>query len=150
MAKKAKSKKPAPRKAKPAREPSTAGKGAGSPRRSAKPKPGPRSQPLPGMEQIVNQRLNNLCEAIAERREREAGDRQDDAGDKQAALNEMMRTGTQTYHHAGVLLVRVPGQEKLSVRKTKEDASAESGPLADEGGDETGQGEGDSGEGSEG
>jgi hypothetical protein len=52
--------------------------------------------------------------------------RKEEVGDKRAALQEMHDQGVTSYRHAGVELVRVPGEEVLRVRKSKEDATAAS------------------------
>lgn len=102
-------------------------------------KAGPRSQPLPGMGQVRNAKLVNLCESLSETRAELARLHADEAGDMQAALTEMHNKGLTSYHHAGVELSRVPGVEKLRVRvvsKDKASAEAETDePDGDEGAD---------------
>jgi hypothetical protein len=85
-------------------------------------KPGPRSQALPGLEQVRNSRLENVCESIAETR----GEMNKLRGD-----------------HAGVELSRVPGEEKLRVRTSRENATAETAEEGDPAGgtDEGAEGE---------
>ncbi len=87
----------------------------------------PRSQSLPGMEQVRSQRLDNLCESIFDERETMNGAKTEEQGLIQSALQEMQKRGVPLYRHARVELARVPGAEKLRVRVTKEegDASAE-------------------------
>lgn len=103
-------KKPTPKKGKPAR------------------KKGPRSQPLPGMEQVRNVRLDHYCESIGESREKTNALRREEKNDLQGALRVMHDRNVVVYRHAGVELVRIPGEEKLRVRTTKEDASDISAP----------------------
>jgi hypothetical protein len=86
---------------------------------------GPRSVPLPGMEQVRNAKLDNLCEAISETRTAINDLRATEAGNEQAALKVMQAADCRTYKHAGVELLRVPGDEKLRVRTSKESASSE-------------------------
>ena len=122
-----------------------------SPKPKSKPKPkprksGPRSQVLPGMEQVRNIRLDRLCESIGEAREQMNRLRQEEKGDAQMALREMHDQRVEVYRHAGVELVRVPGEEKLRVRTTKEDASditedAEGAEVAERGRDDEGENE---------
>ena len=95
----------------------------------------PRSRPLPGMEEIRNGRLDNLCEAIGDERERMNAAKVEEQASIQAALQEMQRTSTTVYRHAGIELARVPGAEKIRVRVTKETGDADANnfkPPADE------------------
>lgn len=95
---------------------------------------GARSTPLPGMEQIRSKRLDNLCESIAEQREKMNSARVEEQSDIAAALQEMQKRGIHTFKHNGVELARVPGAEKLRVRLTKDngDASDEDLEQSDE------------------
>lgn len=92
--------------------------------------PGPRSQMLPGMEHVRDQTLDRLCESVGEGRDAMAQLRENEAGDLQAALTRMRARNLHTYQHAGVEMARVPGEEKLRVRATKDKATA----AVDEGG----------------
>ena len=86
----------------------------------------PQSQPLPGFEQVLHSRLDRLCEGIAEVRT-EMNEQRTIEGEKcRAALIYMHDHKVTTYRFAGVELVRVPGEEKLRVRTTKESATLES------------------------
>lgn len=96
-----------------------------------KPKRGVRSQPLPGMEQARSKRLDNLCESIAEHRERMNAARTEEQSDVSAALQEMQKKGIHTFKHNGVELARVPGAEKLRVRLTKDHGDASDEDLED-------------------
>lgn len=60
-----------------------------------------------------------------------AEDREDERGDLQGALVEMHNKNVSVYQHAGVELLRVPGEEKLRVRTTKEPTTA-AGPTGAE------------------
>lgn len=51
--------------------------------------------------------------------------RADEQESIQAALQEMQRKGVTVYRHARVELARIPGAEKLRVRMTKEEGSAD-------------------------
>ncbi len=99
-------------------------------------KKGPRSQVLPGMERVRNSRLDQVCEAIGEERERMNAAKTEERGLITGALQEMQRANLSVFRHGGVELSRVPGAEKLRVRLTKEegDAGAEDlekgGPVA--------------------
>lgn len=94
-------------------------------RRKAK---GPRTQalPLPGGLGKRIQALDDCAAAIGEIRDQMAELRADEQGHKRTALNLMRRHDRTTWRHAGVEMARVPGEEKLRIRKTKgENASAE-------------------------
>ena len=90
-------------------------------------KKGPRSQVLPGLEQVRSKPLDNLCEGIAEARGQMNTAKQEESGLIQLALQTMVKRGVSVYRHVGVELSRIPGAEKLRVRLTKEqgDAGAE-------------------------
>lgn len=125
---------------------------AKAPKKSKKPKTAPplgrarSKQPhdvvLPGMEQVRNVKLDNLCRQIAETRATQNQCRQDEAGYERAALVEMQRDkrkdakGVFSYRHAGVELVRLIGDEKLRVRTSRDNATSE------QAGDDDGTGQG--------
>lgn len=116
-------------------------------------KAGPRSQPLPGMEQVRDRVLDNACETIAEgRNEMAAGRAKEQEGTGIALQRLAKKPGDQRqYRHAGVELVFVPGMDKLRVRLSKaaeltaggadepgeqdEDLSPSDHPDAEEGGE---------------
>lgn len=102
-------------------------------------KPGARSQVLPGMDQVRDRRLDNLCESIAEHRGAMNKARVEEQSDIAAALQHMVKKGHQVYKHGGIELARVPGAERLRVRLTKEQGDADADDL------ETGEDEGDAG-----
>src|ERR1700755_2941656 len=76
---------------------------------------GPRSQALPGMGQIRNVRLDNICEGIAGERAAKNKADQEEKGLTSTALQVMQQSKIGAYRHAGVELARVPGAEKLRV-----------------------------------
>lgn len=88
-------------------------------------KRGLRSIPLPGLEQVRSQKLDNICESIADTREQMNTLRTEEKDEKRGALTTMREQNLTTYRHAGVELVRVPGEERLRVRTSKQDATAE-------------------------
>jgi hypothetical protein len=69
--------------------------------------------------------------------------RGDEAGYEQSALRIMRESDLRTYRHAGVELSRVPGEEKLRVRTSRENATAETAEEGDPAGgtDEGAEGE---------
>ncbi len=87
-------------------------------------KKGPRSQPLPGLEQVRDAVLDNICEGIGDERGRMNAAKTEEKGLIQAALQRMQKRGLSVFRHAGVELARVPGAEKLRVRLTKEAGDA--------------------------
>lgn len=91
---------------------------------------GPRSQALPGMEQVRNAKLDAFCESIGDGRDSMNAIRGEEKATKSSALREMHDKGVEVYRHAGIDLVRVPGEEELLVRKSKAEAS-ESGSADD-------------------
>lgn len=108
-------------------------------------KPGPRSQTLPGMEQVRIARLDNLCEAIAETRGEINDLKATEIGNEQAALKVMQANDVMAYKHGGVQLLRVPGDEKLSVRTSKE-TSNDAGSGGEAEGEDAGTDAGEAGE----
>lgn len=67
--------------------------------------------------------LSKVCQSIAETREAINDLKAEEAGYEQTALQLMRRNDRTTYQHAGVTLVRVPGEEKLQVKTTRERAA---------------------------
>lgn len=102
-------------------------------------KPGARSQVLPGLEQVRDRRLDNLCESMAEHRRAMNAARTEEVTDIAAALQHMVKKGISVYKHGGIELARVPGAERLRVRLTKEQGDADADDL--ETGDDAGGGE---------
>jgi hypothetical protein len=72
--------------------------------------------------------LDHAAESIAEVRSNMNRLRAEEAADMQQALRLMRQHGRTAYRHAGVELVRVPGEEKLRVRTSRDAATAESEP----------------------
>jgi hypothetical protein len=116
---------------------------AGKAVRKAASRSTPRSQVLPGLRGARSQKLDNLCEAIGEQRDakNEATVQEDSL--TASALQEMQKRKLQVYKHAGLELARVPGSERLRVRRVKDtgDAAVEQGATsadnAEQGGDAT-------------
>ncbi|HLX21654.1 MAG TPA: hypothetical protein VKR23_16025 [Gaiellaceae bacterium] len=87
----------------------------------------PRPRPLPGMENARIRGLDDICTSIAETREQMNGLRAEETGLESNALKLMRKHQKTSWRHAGVELVRVPGEEKLRVRTARErTATAES------------------------
>jgi len=89
----------------------------------------PRSQVLPGMEQVRSKALDNLCEGLADVRASMNSAKQEETGLIQSALQTMVRRNVQVYKHGGIELARVPGAEKLRVRVIKEQGDADASDL---------------------
>jgi len=85
---------------------------------------GPRSQVLPGMRQVRDQKLDELCEAIGDDLQAINQAAESKAGDVAAALKRMQGRNLTSYLHAGVRLTRVPGSEKVNVRLVKDQGEA--------------------------
>lgn len=100
----------------------------------------PRQPALPGTQQLRNRRLDVLCEELGDIREKKnklSGEERSAISD---SLAEMIRAGVKAYKHAGVVMARLPGAEKLTVKLTKDhgdasDATLEPGEAAGEGED---------------
>ena len=89
----------------------------------------PRSQVLPGMEQVRSQKLDNVSEAISECRSKKNAAVLEEKGLVTAALQAMVQRGIAVYRHGGVELSRIPGAEKLRVRITAEEGDADAEDL---------------------
>jgi hypothetical protein len=106
------------KKAAPARKAKPAFRGADS-RKAARPK-GPRSQALPGMAQVRDAKLDQICEDIGEGLD-QINDGTEQVNDgKAAAIARLHARGLSGYRHAGVRLSLVPGAEKVSVKREKD------------------------------
>lgn len=101
-------------------------------------KKGPRSQSLPGMGQVRNQRLVHLCENLADIRAEQAKLNTQEAQDLQSALTELRAKGLSGYHHAGIELARVAGTEKIRCRVVSKDKASAAVDEDDAAGDEAG------------
>lgn len=84
----------------------------------------PRSQTLPGFDQVRSRALDNLCEAIGDVRATMSAAKLEEAGLLKSTLQAMQRADIALYRHARVELARVPGAEKVRVRVTKEEGDA--------------------------
>jgi hypothetical protein len=99
------------------------------------------------MERVRNVRLDNLCESIAEERRAINDATVEVKGLSITALREMREKRLTSHRHAGVELIRIPGEERLSIRTSKAaDATAETEPEetdvdGEEAGEETGPAE---------
>lgn len=81
---------------------------------------GPRSQALPGMAQVRDAKLDQICEDIGEGLDQiNLGTESVDDG-KAAAISRLHSRGLSSYRHAGVRLSLVPGAEKVSVKREKD------------------------------
>lgn len=94
----------------------------------------PRSQVLPGMEQVRNRVLDRVCEGISDTR----GDMNRLRGEEKdlqlQAVKAMQAGNVTAYRFAGVELVLVPGDVKLRVRTMKEGVNADGDSGAGEAG----------------
>ena len=94
---------------------------------------GPSPQRLPGVEEDPPiAALEKVCQSIAETREALNDLKQEEAGYEQAALNLMRRNDRTSYQAHGVTLVRVPGEEKLQVKTTRERTATAQTPAEPE------------------
>jgi len=85
----------------------------------------PRQVPLNGMEDVRIRSLDDCAASIAEIRDQMNDLRGQEADQLRRALTLMRKHERETWRAAGVELVRVPGEEKLRVRTSKEQATAE-------------------------
>lgn len=85
-------------------------------------KAAPRSQVLPGMEQVRDRTLDQCCEDIGAARDTMNAAKLDEKAAIQRAIKRMLLSPTKTraYRHGGVELALVEGVDKLRVRLTKE------------------------------
>lgn len=97
-----------------------------------------RAQPLPGMEDARITELDDVCASIAETREDINARKADEAAYEQTALGLMRRHKKTTWQASGVVLVRVPGEERLQVRTAR--ARTATAETEDAGGDELDEG----------
>ncbi len=88
----------------------------------------PRSQVLPGMEQVRNRVLDRICEEISDVRDILNGARKDDKDLQNQAVSVMSESKTTVYRHAGVELALIPGDVHVRVRTLKVTANAD-GPA---------------------
>jgi hypothetical protein len=86
---------------------------------------GPRAAALPGMEDVRIRGLDDVCASISENRGAMNELRATDGDLLNKALKLMRMHERTSWRHAGVELLRVPGEEKIRVRTSKEQATAE-------------------------
>jgi len=105
-----------------------------APERKRKPAPrrgrSPRSQSLPGMGQVRDQRLDNLCESINDERAVMNAAKVEETRLIRSVLQRMHDRDVLIYVHAHLELVRVPGAEKLRVRVLKDRAQGDTTEAA--------------------
>lgn len=75
---------------------------------------------LPGTEQIRNRKLDRLCESIGNAREEKNRLAQEELGDSQAALTEMLENDIHAYVHMGVRLTAKKGVDRLGITLVKD------------------------------
>lgn len=102
----------------------TNGKGNGQDMRPRLRKPH-KDQPLPGMEDVRIKAIQECLASLAEVRETLNTTRNEEKTLMQRLLNLMRKHEKQACRSNGVEAVRVPGEEKLRVRTSKEQATAE-------------------------
>jgi hypothetical protein len=85
----------------------------------------PKDQPLPGMEGARIKPLDDIAHAIKETRAEIADLQAEEKGLEQTALNLMRQHRKVTWTFGGVRLTRNPGEEKLSVKVSRANATAE-------------------------
>lgn len=118
----------------PAQKKKAAKKSAATPKASKAAKSSrPRSQVLLGMEQVRNLKLDTLCEGMSDERATISLARKNEKAYEQAALEELKRTNGTSYTHAGVIVIRVPGVDKLLVRDAKDEEASTSTSNATKG-----------------
>lgn len=96
---------------------------------------GPRSQALPGMEQVRSTKLDRICEALGEVRTRRNALSLEEKGLLQSGLQEMQKStdkhpqGRSVYKHGGIELARIPGADTLRARLVKDQGDADQDSL---------------------
>jgi hypothetical protein len=122
--------------AKKASNPVKSRRGKAVPRRTSTPKnlkqakrpTSPRSQVLPGMEQVRNRSLDRICEGISDTR----ADLNKCRGEEKELVNQAVKVMTTqkvtAYRFSGVELVLVPGDVHLRVRTLKTGANSDPSP----------------------
>lgn len=103
-----------------------------------------RSQTLPGMAQVRDAKLDEICESIGDGLDQINQGTEDVNDGKSAALARLHARGLQAYRHAGVRVTLVPGAEKVSVKREKDrevNVSVGAGEVNDGGAEGEGEGE---------
>lgn len=90
---------------------------------NAKPPRKPRSQPLPGMEQVRRTFLDRRAERVSEIRAQKNALILEETDELRKTLRYMHDEGIKAYKFAGVEFERVEGEEKLRCRTSKETAT---------------------------
>ena len=90
-----------------------------------RPRTRPKDQPLPGMEDARIQALDDVAGTMSDLREQINDLRTQEGETMTSALNLMRKHDKQSWRAHGVEFVRVPGEERLRVRTSKERATAE-------------------------
>jgi hypothetical protein len=103
-------------------------KGKGKAKSTRKPKP--RQQALAGMERVRSVELDEICESVGDGRDKKNKIAADEKDELRRAMKIMVAKNIHAYSHAGVRLVRVPGEEKLLVKKGKDEATEVEQPEA--------------------
>ena len=85
----------------------------------------PRERALPGLEDARIKSLDEVCDSISECRASINELKGEEADLEKKALKEMHTHRKSSWRHAGVELVLIPGEERLRVRTTKANATAE-------------------------
>lgn len=80
------------------------------------------------MEHLRIKPLDDICASISDTRGQQADLRAEEAGLEQTALHLMRKHNKTAWRAHGVELVRVPGEEKLRVRTSRDTATAETEP----------------------
>lgn len=83
----------------------------------------PRPTALPGMEDLRDRVLDEACLSLSEIRHAQADLDRDEAGHLNTSLRRMRELRISAFRAHGVELSRVPGEEKIRCRVTKEKAT---------------------------
>ena len=94
-------------------------------KKQTKRQPRAKNVPLKGMEDVRIGALDDICSTLSDVREAVNTARGAEKEHLQTALNLMREHQKQSWRAHGVELVRVPGEEKIRCRTSKEAASAE-------------------------
>jgi hypothetical protein len=84
------------------------------------------------MEDFKDAELSRLASSVADERHTQAESKQNEAGLLQAVQRRMKTLGRTTFKAHGVEFVRVPGDEKLRVRVSRNGGEEQGADLADE------------------
>lgn len=84
------------------------------------------------MEDFKDAELSRLASSVADERHTQAESKQNEAGLLQAVQRRMKALNRSTFKAHGVEFVRVPGDEKLRVRVSKDGGEEQGGDLGEE------------------